>query len=578
MKIAKIYRFPVKGLPGEAVSSVAAKKGSGLEGDRCVAFGNGTIEHQDGQWQSCLSFTILKNNKSLQKWQVESSFPLITMTAPASTGAAPLTFDASSQHGRDAASAYLSNHLPAQGPKPRRLVSAPHGMFDSRLSGISIINPNTVAELSRVSGVHLDPRRYRGNLVVEGLPAYSEYGLIGKVLRIGETRIAITKSIARCSATSVNPDTTEVDTNGPRLLATHFGHVHCGIYGTVLESGVLETGASIEIENEATEAEELVPVKISPRFMTILRNEDLGSGVVELLLHDPYGWIKSEYEPGMHLRVHLPDPLWRNYTITSVSDRGISIAVRIQGEASAKIAQLQEDEQLLVSGPYGVLTSANVLGSSTAIVSAGIGITPALGLLGDAAAVNGSQDLRFIHVERGGASALYCRLEQMAAGLKAPISLDRIDTSEGRPAAAAIAARLRGCSMVVVCGPEEFTKMVFEACEQAGISASQIYSETFASPATDLERLFENYPPAEVSCRGSEKNFTWSAENGVLLDALEEQGLEPASLCRSGSCGECAVSLLRGRISYPLEPSARVAPGQILACMAVPAGDIELDA
>ncbi len=478
----------------------------------------------------------------------------------------------------DTARAYLSKHLPPQGPQPRKLVSAPQGMFDSRLSGISIINPNTVAELSRVSGVDMDPRRYRGNLLVEGLPAYAEYGLIGKVLRIGGTRIAITKSIARCSATSVNPDSTEVDTNGPRLLATYFGHIHCGVYGTVLESGLLETGAEIHIEDDSSEAEEFVPAKVSPRFMTVLRNQDLGAGVVELQLHDPFGWINEHYEAGMHLRLHLPDPLWRNYTITSVADQSISIAVRVQGEASAKIAQLHEGEQILASGPYGVLTSTKVLGNRTAIVSAGIGITPALGLLGDVASANDSQGLRIMHVERGGASALYSRLEQMAAELNASIGVNRIDTSNGRPEPAEIARQLHGCDSVVVCGPEEFTKLVFQACEQAGIPASQIHRETFASPTTDLEKLFENYPSAEVTCRGSQKTFTWSAKDGVLLEALEEQGIDPASLCRSGSCGECAVKLLKGKISYPLEPSARVEPDQILTCMAVPAGDVELEA
>lgn len=578
MRIAQIFRFPIKGLPGEKIDSAAVSKGSGLEGDRRVAFGNGTIMHREDQWESCLSFTILKNNKSLQKWRVHSQPPLITMTAPVSTGAAPLRFDVNNQADMDAARAYLSKYLPPQGPIPRKLVSAPQGMFDSHLSGISIINPNTVAELSRVSGVHMDPRRYRGNLLIDGLPAYAEYGLIGKVLRIGNVRIAITKSIARCSATSVNPVSTEVDTNGPRLLATYFGHIHCGIYGTVLDSGVLETGAEIQIEDDSSGAEELVPSKVSPRFMTVLRNQDLGAGVFELLLEDPFGWIGEHYQAGMHLRVHLPGPLWRNYTITSVAGPRIGIDVRVQGEASTKIAQLNEGEQVLVSGPYGVLTSTKVLGACTAIVSAGIGITPALGLLGDASAANDSRKLRIIHVERGRASALYSRLEQMASELKSSICLNRIDTTEDRPGPAEIARHLQGCDSVVMCGPEKFTSMVFEACERAGIPASQIHREIFASPTTDLDRLFEDYPSAEVTCRDSRRSFTWSAKDGVLLEALEDQGVEPASLCRSGSCGECAVKLLRGRVSYPLEPSARVEQDQILTCMAVPAGDIELGA
>ncbi|MGO3508831.1 MAG: MOSC domain-containing protein, partial [Glutamicibacter arilaitensis] len=75
MKIAQMFRFPIKGLPGEVVTSVDISKGKGLEGDRRVAFGNGTTELGNGEWESCLNFTILKNNKSLQKWEVHSKPP-----------------------------------------------------------------------------------------------------------------------------------------------------------------------------------------------------------------------------------------------------------------------------------------------------------------------------------------------------------------------------------------------------------------------------------------------------------------------------------------------------------------------
>lgn len=574
MRIGQIFRFPIKGLPGEALDVAAVQTGNGIEGDRCIAFGNGTVAHADGQWASCLSFTILKNDKSLQKWAVESQPPQIAVRAPE---ADRLVFNATTQDGRDAARTYLSKHLATQGPKPRKVVSAPQGMFDSKLSGLSIVNPNTVRELSRASGIELDPRRFRGNLLVEGLPAFAEFDLIGKILRVGQARIAITKSIARCSATSVNPETKEVDTNGPRLLATHFGHIHCGIYGTVLESGSLETGAEIVVEAGTEASATMVPIEASPRYMEVESVQDLGGSVTELRLVDPFGWMNAQDEPGAHLRVHFADPLWRNYTITGIDQQSVIIAVRAHGVVSQRLARLQSGERVLASGPYGALTAAHVLATRTALVTAGIGITPALGLLRDPKAAGAVEELNVVHVERGSESALYSRLCMAVEQLEAEATMKRFDTAEGRPSALQIAAQLRGCDSVIICGPPEFTAVAFEACQLAGISSTQIHCETFASPNADLEELIANFADARISCTASGVDFTWQSRDGLLLEALEDRGIQADYSCRAGSCGQCAVKLVDGHISYPLEPSARTAEDQILACSAVPAGDITLE-
>ncbi|UTT38319.1 2Fe-2S iron-sulfur cluster-binding protein [Glutamicibacter mishrai] len=577
MRIDQLFRFPVKGLPGESIESVPVHEDGGLLGDRSVAFSNGTVDVSDGEWSSCLSFTILKNDKSLQKWSVKSEPPMITVSAPGTPSNNSLTFDSSHPDGRIELREYLSAHLPTQGSHPRQVVSTPRGMFDSKLSGISLINPNTVKQLSNAGKIDLDPRRYRGNILLEGLPAFAEFGLIGKILRIGDVKIAITKSIERCSATSVNPETTEVDANGPRLLATHFGHLHCGIYGTVLTSGTLDVGSSIEVENMSADEKHLVPSKRSPRFATVLDAVHHRSEIVELTLSDPFNWFSDHDEAGKYLRVHFADPLWRNYTITSVANGAVKIAVRLQGAVSQRLAKLRAGDELLVSGPYGTTTAANVLLRKTAFVTAGIGITPVLGLLRDTENASLVDELHMLHVERGLPSELSDRAVQVSEPLSAKVVRHHFDSSIRRPTREEIASVVEACDSVVICGPEGFTRSVNDLCVALGIPPENIHSEMFASPQTDLSKLFKEFPATGVSCRESGTEFTWKPEDGVLLEALESAGVDAPSLCRAGTCGQCSVRLLKGSVSYPMEPSASVSAGQILTCVSVPAEPIELE-
>ncbi|WP_418908055.1 MOSC domain-containing protein [Glutamicibacter endophyticus] len=576
MKIERLFRFPIKGLPAEEISSAVATVNGGLTGDRTVAFSNGTQPVQDETWQRCTTFTILKNDTSLQRWQVSSQPPLITLTAPAAVGGGQLTFDATNADERAAATGFLAERLPAQGTHPRALISGSTGIFDSQKSGISFINPKSVAALSRAAGVELDPLRYRGNVLLADLPAFAEFDLIGKVLRIGETTVAITQSIERCRATSVNPVSTEVDVNGPRLLTAHCGHLHCGVYGTVLEGGRIQADDQITIAAQDDRAIALVKAKRTPRPLRIHQIRPIDQGCIELTLRDELGWIRAFDEPGTHLRLHLADPQWRNYTITSVNDDLITLAIRVQGEVSGQLAKLRAGHTVLASGPHGQLSAHKVLQGTTALISAGVGITPSLALLRGAAQATTLNALRILHVQRGTSGVLSTRLDELARKAKVPTDFNYFDSTVARPSGPEIERIVAGCDSVMVCGPADFTDMVLQACEAAGVAAQRIHREIFASPVQDMSAVIQRFEPATVTCHPEGTNFTWRPEAGVLLDALEEQGLTPDSSCRGGSCGECALRLLKGSVAYPIEPSAQVADDEILACMAVPAEDLEL--
>lgn len=74
----------------------------------------------------------------------------------------------------------------------------------------------------------------------------------------------------------------------------------------------------------------------------------------------------------------------------------------------------------------------------------------------------------------------------------------------------------------------------------------------------------------------------YNGEEGVfngqfsLLDALEENGLDPDYSCRSGACEACKCRLNSGKVEWIQTPSVDLAKNEILSCSCVPISDIDI--
>jgi hypothetical protein len=94
-------------------------------------------------------------------------------------------------------------------------------------------------------GRPVDPLRFRGNLYVEGWPAFAEFDLLGCEIAIGGTRAKVVKRIVRCAATNVDPATGIRDLEIPATLLRNLGHSDCGIYAEVTAGGPIAPGDAV---------------------------------------------------------------------------------------------------------------------------------------------------------------------------------------------------------------------------------------------------------------------------------------------------------------------------------------------
>jgi uncharacterized protein YcbX len=149
-------------------------------------------------------------------------------------------------------SAAVSEHV----GKPLRLVESPDGAVDRGVVGaVSLISQASLARLaSEADQDEVDPRRFRMLIEIDGVGAHEEDGWVGRRARIGQVTVQFGGHVGRCSITSRDPETGEVNLPTLDVLRSYRNGQRTteplafGIYGHVLEGGQLNVGDAVELD------------------------------------------------------------------------------------------------------------------------------------------------------------------------------------------------------------------------------------------------------------------------------------------------------------------------------------------
>lgn len=247
--IEALYRYPVKGLTPEPLESVELTPLQTLPFDRHYAIENGPgpFDPANPQHLQKIHFVMLMRNEELAT--VRSLFDDATETLVISkSGVEIARGDLRTEAGRatieDAVARIVTSGLRG---RPRVVVSPGHSFSDVAPKCIHLVNRRSLSALEAMLGVPLDARRFRPNLVVDGLDAWSELDLVGRKLRTGGITLEIFKRTERCAATNVDPETGVRDLKIPSFLSKTLGHTDFGVYARILDGGRIRVGDTLEV-------------------------------------------------------------------------------------------------------------------------------------------------------------------------------------------------------------------------------------------------------------------------------------------------------------------------------------------
>ncbi len=254
IKIEALTRFPIKGLSGQLLDSVTLEAGQGFPGDRRFGFArpNSGFDPAAPKPLPKARFYMLARDASLALLgsEYDEDTGMLTLSAPERSD----SFDISTTDGKEAASRFLKHYLSlADEDIPQLHEASPHRFTDvsvdsvEMMNAVSIINQDSVEAFAKAIGQEVDPRRFRGNIQISGLPPFAELDMVGREITMGSVQLKVVRRTRRCPATEVNLETGERDMKTPRLLREHYGHMDMGVYAQVTRGGEIPVGGVVEL-------------------------------------------------------------------------------------------------------------------------------------------------------------------------------------------------------------------------------------------------------------------------------------------------------------------------------------------
>jgi uncharacterized protein YcbX len=246
-RIARICRYPVKGLSAETLDRVTLTAGETLPFDRAFAIENGPsgFDPAAPRHLQKIAFLMLMRNERLA--ELSTRFDEATQTLTIRHGGKVVAEGRlDTDEGRRAIESFFDAFSAADLRGPARVLAAHgHSFSDSSRKVVSLINLATVRAIATTIGAEVDPIRFRGNLYVDELAPWEELEWVGRRIGAAGAECTAVGRIDRCAATNVDPNTGVRDLAIPRSLLEAYGHADCGVYLEVTSAGNISAGDPI---------------------------------------------------------------------------------------------------------------------------------------------------------------------------------------------------------------------------------------------------------------------------------------------------------------------------------------------
>ena len=251
IELKAIKRYPVKGLSGIEMPAADISAHQMLKDDRRFIIATQSSVGQDGvhEWARKSNFLQLVNTPKLAELGIEYDDATTTLSI-LRNGRAICKGNLEDKMGRTVVEDFLKAFLKNDAAGTPKIYSVPNVSFgDMKEPYISVINLASVRDFGdRIVQKEIDPMRFRGNLLIDGLEPWAELKWEeGQIVQINGVDFRVIHPITRCKATSVNPGTAESDINVPLMLRKGLNHLYMGVYVEPVNSGQIRPGDEIAV-------------------------------------------------------------------------------------------------------------------------------------------------------------------------------------------------------------------------------------------------------------------------------------------------------------------------------------------
>ncbi|MGB5864909.1 MAG: MOSC domain-containing protein [Sulfitobacter sp.] len=244
MKVTALWRHPIKAHGREPLQHVMLTAGETIPYDRLWAIAHDAATTTVGEWVSCQNFSRGAKSPALMAItaELDEASETITLRHPDAEDLVVRPDVAP-----DALVSWVRPFVDQSRAQPMRVFRLEgRGFTDSPFPSISLCNHASHAAVEALSGSRLQRERWRGNIWFEGAPEWTEFDWLGHELKLGSARLHVKERVTRCLATTVNTDTGVRDVDTLKALNTQ-GHQDFGVYATVIQSGEVAVGDTLEL-------------------------------------------------------------------------------------------------------------------------------------------------------------------------------------------------------------------------------------------------------------------------------------------------------------------------------------------
>lgn len=261
---------------------------------------------------------------------------------------------------------------------------------------------------------------------------------------------------------------------------------------------------------------------------------------------------------------------------------------------------IQEGTILDVKAPGGNFFLDTSKEGPVVLISAGVGITPCLSMMNELIALGSKREIWWFfgcrnsadHIMKDHVIELAAKNDNIRVHVcysaPGPDDKEGVDYQhKGRVTVDLFKELLPSNNYdYFMCGPGPFMESITTALTAWGVPDDRVHFEAFgpasvkkkaAAPAATTADAAAA-PAFKITFGKSNKVVAWDRAAANILEFATSQGVALPSGCCAGQCGTCVTAIRSGNVTYAQEPGSKPEPGTCLACVALPAGDLVLDA